>query len=826
MTLVLRLEDALDPRVAGGKAARLARARRLGLPVPDGVVVSARAFEAHLARAGAAPPLARADHDLRPDDPDGLARAAAAFAARVAAVDVDPALLDAVALEAPAIARSSGLGEDAPGCSFAGQLDSIGPVTTRAELARALVAVWSSFASARALAYQLARGARLGGLAVLVQRLVPARRAGVLFTRHPARPATLLIEAVDGPAEDLVQGRVEPTRLEVGRDGPADGLPGDLRGLGLRLEQAFGAPQDVEWVVDPAGAVHVVQSRDQTGAPPRRWTNANLIENFPGPVTPLLASVLTTGYEHLLRGLGRAFGVAPWRLERVAPALRRLVGFHGGRVYYDLTAVREVLAAAPLGDDLAALFERYVGAPPTPPAARGWRDLGSRAGQALEALAIAARVAWLYRDLGARVARFEARVDAYAGATAPPLLVARGQADLLADLRGFVALRTDWVDPGLADVAAMVTSGLLARLLERALPDRPSAPLMARLLGGLEGLVSAGPVDGLWALSRDPALRDALDREPDDRAALAALERPTRRAVDAWLEAWGFRCSGELTLTTPSFQDEPWRALALARAYARDDGGSPAARAAAQAADRREAGAEVRAALPRALRSAFGRLLTATQASIALRERARLKQALLYSRLRRVVMALGERLAARGLLERPDDVWFLGWQELEALALGGALDPRGAREVAALRRRRHAAWPSRVPEVIELAPGDVHDDAADGGEPAPAPGELTGTGAAPGRVTAPARVLEHVAEAGRLGRGDVLVVRQTDPGWAAALFLAGGLVVERGGLLSHGAIVAREYGLPTVIGVRDATRRIAEGQVVTVDGSAGRVRLA
>lgn len=640
MTLVLTLDDALDPQVAGGKAARLARARRLGLTVPDGVVVTAAAFDAHLARAGVAGPLARADHGLRPDEPEGLARAAAAFATRIGAVEVDPALLDALALDAPRIARSSGLGEDAPGCSFAGQLDSVGPVTTRDELARALVAVWASFASARALAYQLARGARLGGLAVLVQRLVPARRAGVLFTRHPARPTALLIEAVDGPAEDLVQGRVEPTRLEVGREGPADGLPGALRGLGLRLEQAFGAPQDVEWVVDRAGVLHLVQSRDQTGAAPRRWTNANLIENFPGPVTPFLASVLTTGYEHLFRGLGRAFGVAPWRLERVAPSLRRLVGFHGGRVYYDLTAVREVLAAAPLGDALARLFERYVGAPATPPPARRWRDLGSRAGQALEVAAIAARVAWLYRDLGGRVARFEARVDAYARAT-------RAQTDLLADLRGFVALRSDWVDPGLADVAAMVTSGLLGGLLERALPDRPGAPLVARLLGGLEGLVSAGPVDGLWALSRDPALREALDREPDDRAALAALEPAARRALDAWLEAWGFRCSGELTLTTPSFQDEPWRALALARAYARDDGAPPSARAAAQAADRRRVEAEVRAALPGALRPAFGRLLAATQASIGLRERARLKQALLYARLRRVVLALGERLAAR-----------------------------------------------------------------------------------------------------------------------------------------------------------------------------------
>lgn len=865
---VVALGDARDPARHGGKAARLARARALGHAVPDGVVVPAQALADHLARAGL-PGLPLAGLAL--DDPAGLDAAGEAFAAAVRSTPLDEALVGALVLAlelrgglaAGWVVRSSGVGEDGPAASFAGQLESVAGVTTRDGLARALLEVWCSGGSARALAYQLGRGARLGGVAVLVQRLVPARAAGVLFTRHPepARREALLVEWLAGPSADLVLGRATPAQATLGRDGAGRELRADeaaraalgegtlerLRDLGLALERAFEAPQDVEWVVDGEGALHLVQSRDQTEAPrppttARVYTSANVAENFPAPVTPLLASFVATGYEHLFRGLGEAFGVAPWRLARVEHELRHAVGFPGGRVHYDLTSIQAVLRAAPFGDALGDLFARYVGAAPAgeAPGPR-WRDLGSRAGQTAELLWIAARVVWLYRDLEGHVARFEGRVRALAADASPARLAASDAGELVLLLRRIVDVRRRWTDAGLADVAAMVTTGWLRRVLGRG--DDADAAL-ARLLAGLEELASAAPVDALWALSRrarDGEVAALLRREPDDRAALAALDAAPagsaladlRRGLAEWLEAWGFRCSGELLLVPPSFQEEPWRALALVRAYARDGGEPPRARAARQAEARRAAVAELaaRAGGPVA-RAAFARLLRATHAAIALRERARLEQARLYRRLRGVVLALGARLADRGLLEAADDAWFLSWQELDGLASGGSLDPRGAAAVAALRRSRHALHPGALPEVLHVAPGEVHPLEATGAAPPAAPRPaprgartLVGTPGAPGRVTAPARVLEHVGEAGRLARGDVLVVAQTDPGWAAALFLAGGLVVERGGLLSHGAIVAREYGLPSVLGVAGATRAIPDGARVTVDGDAGRIDL-
>ena len=225
-------------------------------------------------------------------------------------------------------------------------------------------------------------------------------------------------------------------------------------------------------------------------------------------------------------------------------------------------------------------------------------------------------------------------------------------------------------------------------------------------------------------------------------------------------------------------------------------------------------------------------LLGWTQRSIQLRERARLKQALLYSRLRRVALAIGDDLCADGRLERRDDVFMLTFDELDALLAGGAMFPdhlaaddsraactahagalrhASARQVRACRRRLLAvAAASAAGAAVER---DVHR----------ADPRLTGTSACGGRATARATVLADVTEAHKLHAGDILVTRQTDPGWGPVFPLIAGLVMERGGMLSHGAIIAREFGIPSIVGVADATRLIPHGAMVCLDGDRGTV---
>jgi pyruvate,water dikinase len=288
-------------------------------------------------------------------------------------------------------------------------------------------------------------------------------------------------------------------------------------------------------------------------------------------------------------------------------------------------------------------------------------------------------------------------------------------------------------------------------------------------------------------------------------------------------------------LTTPSFQEDASPVIGLIRNYLLSDSESPQELLHCQIeqrlADTARVDRELRSRrivpfVPRPLqRAILSRILRWTQMCICLRERARLKQALLYSRLRRIVLAIGDRLVREHTLERNDDIFFLTADEIDALLAGTAMFPDGVRALVLLRREQHAEVtrltpPDRfaLPEGTCFRPIDPTESrtAASGSS-------LTGVGACGGTVMGPAAVLTDVRESARLHSGDVLVTRQTDPGWGPVFPLISGLVVERGGMLSHGAIIAREFGIPSVVGVRDATRRIGHGQSVTVDGDRGTV---
>jgi pyruvate,water dikinase len=217
-----------------------------------------------------------------------------------------------------------------------------------------------------------------------------------------------------------------------------------------------------------------------------------------------------------------------------------------------------------------------------------------------------------------------------------------------------------------------------------------------------------------------------------------------------------------------------------------------------------------------------------TQAAIGLRERARYKQALLYSRLRRIALAAGQQLAQRGALAAPDDAFFLGIGELDDLLSGAAMYPEETRSLVELRKAAHARFEQRpLADVLVTAPGDyrtvAHGRSA-AGESASARA-LHGMSVCGGVARGQARVLTHVAQSAELRPGDILVTRQTDPGWAPAFGAIAGLVLERGGMLSHGAILAREYGIPTVVGIAGALERIASNTPIEVDGDCGDVRL-
>lgn len=850
--LVQTLLQADDPARYGGKAANLARMLRAGIAVPHGFVLGVEVFSAHLARLGLAPAEADLTTALRADD---------APAAQAAAAQLRQILLDSPIAEELAVAlrntvtpgtlwavRSSAPGEDGGTASFAGHFDSVLSRASAESVAEAVRRVWASLFSERALRYALHRQALPSAMAVVIQRQANARCSGVMFTRDP-RPQyadDVLIEYCAGLGEALVSGQIAPGRMRIDRvdaavvleeqgESPVGGMT-DARLVAAflntadTLEHVFGSVLDVEWSVDATGQLIVLQARPVTASATSRsmevWSNANIAENFPAPICPLLQSFVGRGYSAYFRALGKAFGISRKRMAAMADVLDHVVSCHAGRLYYNLTNIHTVIHLAPGGAHLARHFNQFTGAEDVP-APR--RLAQSHLRRRIELVRIALHVVWRYLRAGNDLRIFEREIDAYATASMPNRLGGKAPTELAELLRQFLEIRCErWLGGALADTAAMVSYGALRRLLR----DTPSFNAHD-LLKGLPGLASAVPVERLWDASRalrtDPTLATVFRQDTAEalQVRLEAGEFPDfSRILQHYFEHWGFRYSSELMLTQPTPQEDPLPILRLLKRYAELDGDGPAEASRRQACTRIEATRAVQRQLGASRRLAFRLILSATQGAIRRRERARMKQALLYTRLRHVALAFGEICVRQGWLARRDDTLYLRIDEAIALGQHGVNPADRLRERVAVRRAEMEFWQTQQPpDRLVLPIGEPWQ-----AEASVAPisinhggGVLMGIGACGGHASGAAVVVLDVADIGQIRDDQILVTRQTDPGWAAAFFMIRGLVVERGGMLSHGAIIAREYGIPAVVGVRDATRLIANGQTLRVCGDSGRV---
>jgi rifampicin phosphotransferase len=886
--LVLPLARALTANEAGGKAHTLGRLIALNMPVPDGVVVTCAGLDLFLEATGL---RARVDSGLEPE----------AIRSLVAAAPVPPALEEQIRSavaplgRGPFAVRSSAVGEDGSSASFAGQFDSMLHVHDDA-LMDAVRACWASRWSERALAYQRVHGVNAAAMAVIIQRQVDAAAAGVLFTRNPdacsVNAPDIVVEYGTGLADRLVAGEIDPGRLYLARatltitdESRTEEQAGarqiltapllqQLGAMALRLEESFGVPQDIEWTVSADGRVSIVQARPittRTSADTRAavlWSNANVSENFPEPISPLLYSIASAGYYHYFRNLGHAFGVSRHRLAAMDGPLRAIIGVHGARMYYNLTNIHAVLRMAPFGERLAEAFNVFVGVrrvAEQPAGMRTWRNARHRVLAAIEVLRIAASVAWQFMFLPRRLRAFERTADHFASQTTHEALRERPLPELGALLASFIDIRCHrWKNASLCDAAAMVCYALLRHLLAR---GRFTEATHTRLLRALPGIPSSQPALRLWALSRrialDPALR-ALFENNSPAVVLAAVGTPEgapyepahaghpfkgaddadsrfasfRAELHDFLTTWGFRSSGELMLTTATLEEEPEPVIVLLQQYIGAAGESPEDGIARMAAERTsETRTVVRSLTRRKPWLVLPTLLVLrwTQAAVACRERARLKQALLYTRCRRVALAIGDALVTGGRLPDRDAIFMLTWQEIDDICSGRAMFPRDLASLTALRRQAHATESAQVPpDTFYLPPAAVFavtERAArtlrvrEASRKGSSDTTLHGTTACGGQVSSRAAVLAGVHEAHRLQRGDVLVTRQTDPGWAPVFCLVSGLVIERGGMLSHGAIIAREFGLPCIVGVANATGAIPHGARVTVNADDGFCRI-
>lgn len=885
------LESALLPQTWGGKASGLASLLSHGHPVPQGVALNVSVFFEALEVNGLLKDWKNLcfylgqkslSEQASADMQASLNHLRQRFSAPTFVSQLLPRVTEVIAFlgEGPLAVRSSAVGEDSFSHSCAGQLESVINVTGADAVARAVVQVWASVFADCCVEYQRSRAHVLKGVGVVIQHFVPAKVSGVAFSHDPSgqNPGHFLFECCVGLGEDLVSGRIVPHALHVNRDtfschskgalsleslahsaglaqAPLQKAIESLAATMIGLENHWQVPLDCEWCIGEKGEIFFLQARPSTTGNMRAtlWTNANMVENYPEAVSPLLYSIAADAYTAYFTNLGRDFGLSTRELETLALPLQHMVGAHGGKLYYNLTNVHGCFMSLPLGKLFRASWDGFIGvgggthktAPDS--AASRWRILRLLAFFSLLSLALRVFLSTVvvFVRVEARVGRFEMRVLQFARhcqqlTCSTPSPAAAHQA-----FKQFLRIRLhDWRDAALGDATSMLASGALKALLSRLVPRELQDDTYHTCLQGVEA------ISGEQLVAFD-ALAQAI-RAHSKLAALFAQEGPEliyrevmtdesfaefRHAFAEYLTNWGFRASQELMLTKSDFIDEPTSLVSLLKGLVKVPTVPPRILAQRQVAERkRKTRALIASWLRRGLmlnpRYLFGAclllpLIALTHRGIRARERARLRQAQLYATLRRLVLAIGVGLQTRGLAHTPTDVFLFTHQELDAI-LGQSFFWSGETKRFLHDRKAlqtHLAA-QNFPETvcardlrIETPPDTPNMNSAHGVGLV-----LKGLAASPGRVSGPAAVVSSVHHAGDLCKGDILVTAQTDPGWAPLFPLLGGLVIERGGTLSHGAIVAREFGIPAVVGAAGALAFISQGDALCVDGFAGTVQ--
>lgn len=776
----------------GPKAARLARMAQAGLPVPAAFALTTHAFALGLTDPVESALLA-AYHEMVGDE------------------------------SLPVAVRSSAVAEDLAGASFAGMQETVLNVRGEEPLRAAVRHVWASVESPEARAYRAHAGLGDSAMAVLIQRQVAARVAGVAFARDPLTgEACAVIEAVPGLGEGLVSGQVEPQRWRVGprHKGRPDILlapnqplltEAQVAEVLVLLEQAgrlFGGPQDVEWAWD-GEQLWMLQARPITtpGADwftdllpddPFLWSAGFLNERFTEPVSPLGWTLVATHLERLaLRDTLDMLGGN----DLEGPLLK----LWQGHPYTRTEAWQRLykLFPAPL---LSEDAERYF--------PEGDSSLRHAPAQPRFTLALVGRaLGELRRDLSSPLLNPRAWERYERRQTAALLRFRFAERQLARDPDPIPAARA------LLQEASTLTSDLLELHRWSLLYADVSYGLLRRLLalryGPEEGSVRAvrlttdieSPTTrmnrALEALAHTIAEQPVVARFVEQSAAhptpepLATLRPPTPAAplgpflaeLERFLDAYGHR------FFSLDFYDAPWEAdwPALARFLLTLAQRPPAPP-------------------PPAAPPPSNPLLTLTRAYLRLREAQRFHWQQLLALQRRVVMQMGGWWVEQGQLSRAEELFGLTWGELMA---GPPDAPRAAARLSRLHQLRAEA---------RQAPGWHYPEFLRGTRPlhVPAPGrELAGRAVSPGLARGPARLIAHPSDFARLRPGDILVTTSPDPGWTPIFGTVGGMVTERGGQLSHGAVVAREYRLPAVSGIPGLLAMLQDGEPLLVDGTRG-----
>jgi pyruvate,water dikinase len=861
----------------GGKGANLGELTRAGFPVPAGFCVTTAAYREFLQTSGDFEAILDSLERVTHEDLDTIRATSVRIREQLEALaipaDVQLAVLQAwrgLGTEHAYAVRSSATAEDLPSASFAGQQDTFLNVRGEEKLLDAVRRCWASLFTDRAIAYRTKHGFGHGAvlLAVVVQRMVVPEVSGILFTADPitGRRKTVCIDASFGLGEALVSGLVTADLYEV-RSGaivtkrvsrkalairplPDGGtvtealppeeqerqaLPDDrileLAGLGLRIEEHYGREQDIEWCF-AGGKFFIVQARPITSLYPA-----------PRAADGRLHLYASFGHVQMMTEAMKPLGISALRTfapvgDRSRSGESELFQEGGGRLFVDLNPVlryrrlRHLVARVlPLADErIARAVAEFLGREEYLAALRPEKRLELSLALKAAPFLFSVLGTFLLRNPARGVKEIERAMEVLIAERRRRVEEARG-AERIRRIR--LTLRSFFPD--------LVGRKVLQNVLPGVIAFRLIASLSQRWLGDTAELASLGrSPPGNVTTEMGLALGDVADVVRAHPGAIERLRRATdetfdrdlreiaggeevRRTFATFVERYGMRCTGEIDITRPRWREAPMQLIPAIEGHLR--GGAPgqhrrdfetgkeeAERAAVRLLERLRAtrGGAMKVVIMR-------RLITVYRSRIGLREHPKYYIVRVLDLAKRAILEEAAGLVGVGLLRSPDEVFWFSLEELEVILRARRVD----RAVLDARRERFEREAGLRPPRVITSEGEVVTVKARAAVPE---GALAGSAASAGVVEGRARVVRKL-EGSKLEKGEILVAPYTDPAWTPLFPLASGLVTEVGGLMTHGAVVAREYGIPAVVGVDRATEAIPDGALVRVNGSEGYVEI-
>jgi pyruvate,water dikinase len=850
--------DRTHGAVVGGKGANLGELSRIeGIRVPPGFCVTTDAFRLVLARAPSIDESLERLSRLKPDDHEAILASSAEIRATIESTaipdDIANAITNALARlgeHAPYAVRSSATAEDLPTASFAGQQDTYLNISGRLGVLAAVSRCWASLFTERAVTYRMRNGIdhRKVLMAVVVQQMVFPHASGILFTADPVsgNRKVVSIDASFGLGEALVSGLVNPDVYKV-RDGEivaktiaakqlaivAQPLGGThqraiapdqqqqpamtdtqvvrLAQLGQQIEAHFGRPQDIEWCLVDDDFL-VVQSRPITTL-------------YPIPVVADGENhvYVSTGHQQMMTDAIKPLGISIWQLTAAAPMHEA-----GGRIFVDVARA----LASPAGR--ASLFATLG---KSDPLIKG----------ALETIIDRDFIPLVpgAPDAGPPVAEWSAPIE-----TDPAIvdqLIAHGQASierLTAEIRSksgtdvfdFIVADLEQrkrvaIDPRSMQVimAGMASSWWLNDRLEEWIGEKNAADTLAQSVPnnvtsemGLELLDVADairPYPEVVAFLRNVRADDFLDELPTLPGG-----QESRDAIDAWLGKYGMRGVGEIDVTRPRWSERPAALVPLILGNIRNFERGEAERRFRQGLEAARTKEEELLQRVRSLPDGdekareVKQMIDRVRTFVGYREYPKYFLVNRYFAYKQGLMKEADRLVESNVLRDREDAFFLTFQELREAVRTNVVDYDLIRDRKDAFRVHQSLTPPRVlTSEGEMITGAYRRDNVP-------PGALVGLPVSAGTVEGRARVVFDPAKA-NLEPGDILVTPYTDPSWTPLFVAIKGLITEVGGLMTHGAVIAREYGLPAIVGVEQATRLITDGQRIRVHGTEGYVEM-